>query len=507
MSAAAVSPISEKPQVSSELKQFLQQSSHYIMGFGGGLALGFISFPIFTRVFSVADFGMIEYVSKLLLLLTALSKAGMQNSVLRFFDQKAFATDKEAAKRYYSTVFFGVTATAAAVTIPLLLSGLLPESIKSPVISLLIFASSLIFVRAMQSILLSFLRIEERTMAVNVLTIVTKAVTMAGVLLVLFFGIGASVRTYFAVVIAVESAIVFGITGWLISRGLLHVTSFDPTLFRTAALFGLPMILHETSSIFLDAGDRVMVEHYLGPKPLGLYTVAYGLSAQLNTVLMVPLSMAIVPVYMRLWNTGGRVKTSEFLNTTLDLFLMAAAGVMAIVFVLSRDAVMLMASAKYHGADALIPTIVAGLLFSAAQMFLNAGLMIHKKTYAMAGVLALSAVINFAINAWFLPRIGLQAAAIATLVSYAFCTLVLAWMTNRVLPLKLAIKPLCGYTFAALVVCVSVSRLEFGNAFLNCVAKSILCSLIYYSILYILDGRVRTMSIKAWAHLRPQALR
>ncbi len=505
MSAVVVAPISDKPQVSSELKQFLQQSSHYVIGFGGGLALGFISFPIFTRVFSVADYGRIEYVSKLLLLLTALSKAGMQNSVLRFFDQKTFDTDKEAARRYYSTVFFGVTATAAAVTIPLLLSGFLPESVKSPVISVLIFASSLIFVRAMQSILLSFLRIEERTVAVNVLNIVIKATTLAGVLLLLFMGASASVRTYFLVVMGVESAIVLGITGWLISRGLLRLRSFDPALFRTAALFGLPMILHETSSIFLDAGDRVMVEHYLGPDPLGLYSVAYGLSAQLNTVLMVPLNMAIVPVYMRLWNTEGRVKTSEFLNTSLDLFLMTGAGVMAIVFVLSRDTVTLMASSKYQGADALIPIIVAGLLFSAAQMFLNAGLMIHKKTYAMAGVLAISAAINFGMNAWLLPKIGLQAAAIATLVSYAFCTFVLAWMTNQVLPLKLAVKPLCGYSFAAIVVCLSVSRLEFGNAFLNCIGKSILCVSIYYAILYAIDSRVRTMSFKAWAHLSPQA--
>ena len=503
MSAVAVAPISEKPQVTGELKQFFQQSSHYILGFGGSLAFGFISFPIFTRVFSVADFGMIDLISKILLLLTALSKCGMQNSVLRFFDQKTFATDKEAAKRYYSTVFFGVSATAAVVTVPFLLSGLLPAPVKSPEVSVLIFASSLIFVRAMQSILSTFLRIEERTLAVNALTILIRATTLAGVLMLLFLGISASVRTYFLVVMGVESAIVLALSGWLVSRGLLHLTSFDPALFRTAALFGLPMILHETSGIFLDAGDRIMVDHYLGPDPLGLYTVAYGLSAQLNTVLMVPMSMAIVPVYMRLWNTEGKAKTSEFLNTTLDFFLMMAAGVMAMVFVLSRDAVALLASSKYDGVDALIPTIVAGLLFSAAQMFLNAGLIIHKKTYAMAGVLAVSAMINFAINALFLPRIGLQAAAIATLVSYAFCTFVLSWMTNKVLPLKLEIKPMCGYFLAAFVVCVTVSRLEFGNSFFNCITKSTLCICIYYAILYFMDSRVKTMSQKAWSYLRP----
>jgi O-antigen/teichoic acid export membrane protein len=497
MNAAATIPMNGKPEPApNELKRFLVQSSHYMLGIGGGLALGFISFPIFTRVFSIADFGMIDYIQKLLLLLTALSKGGMQNSVLRFFDQKTFATDKDAAKRYYSTVFFGVSATAGIVTILLLVVGKLPALANSTTAGLLTFASLLVFIRALQSILQSFLRIEERTKAVNVLNILIKALTIVGVLTLLFFGLSANVRSYFQIVIAVEGAIVALLTLWLLQRHLLQLSSFDTTLFRAAAIFGLPMIMHETAGIFLDAGDRFMVEYFLGPEPLGLYSVAYGLAGQVNMVMMTPLGLAIVPVYMRLWNTEGAAKTSEFLNTTLDLFLMASAGAMAAVTVLSHDAVMLMASAKYKGADELIPMIVAGLLLYAAQMFLNAGLIIHKKTYAMAAVLALSALLNFALNAWLLPQIGLKAAAIATFVSYAVCTLVLAAMTHQVLPLKLPIRKLLGYVVAATLVVVAVPFVNFGNLFLNCIGKSILSVSLYFAILFTIDSRVRSMSSK-----------
>lgn len=70
--------------VTDELRKLLRHSSHYLTGIVISLALGFISFPIFTRVFSVSDYGTIDLVAKVLPLLTALSKMGLQQSALRF---------------------------------------------------------------------------------------------------------------------------------------------------------------------------------------------------------------------------------------------------------------------------------------------------------------------------------------------------------------------------------------------------------------------------------------
>ena len=80
------------------MKKLIQHSSHYLAGLFGGLAIGFISFPIFTRIFSVADYGMIDFIQKILLVPTALSKAGMQNSVLRFYNEKEFSSNRQSAR-------------------------------------------------------------------------------------------------------------------------------------------------------------------------------------------------------------------------------------------------------------------------------------------------------------------------------------------------------------------------------------------------------------------------
>lgn len=102
--------------VTNELKKLLQHSSHYLSGILISLAVGFISFPIFTRAFSVSEYGTIDLIAKVLLLLTALSKMGLQQSALRFYDGSAFSSDQASARRYYSTMLGGVALTAAFAT-------------------------------------------------------------------------------------------------------------------------------------------------------------------------------------------------------------------------------------------------------------------------------------------------------------------------------------------------------------------------------------------------------
>src|SRR5215471_2182008 len=77
------------------------------------MLLGFASFPVFTRVFSVSDYGAMSLVLKVLLLLTVLGKFGLQNSVQRFYAEEGASLDEVVSRRYYSTLFFGALATGA----------------------------------------------------------------------------------------------------------------------------------------------------------------------------------------------------------------------------------------------------------------------------------------------------------------------------------------------------------------------------------------------------------
>lgn len=480
--------------VGNELRKLLQHSSHYLTGILASLGLGFISFPIFTRLFSVSDYGTIDLIAKVLLLLVALSKMGLQQSALRFYDGRLFASDRLAARRYYSTMLGGMALSATCITVLFWGAvGVAPKSLISrPLALLLCLASALILVRALTSVLWVFLRVQEKTKLYSVFTVIIKGASVAAICLSILL-LGRSVLAFYSGTIFVEMAVAVALSAILLRGGLVNIGAFDVTLFRAGLAFGLPLICYELASITLDAGDRVLVRHYLGANTLGFYSLAYGMSDYVNNLLIVPINLALAPIYLRLWMTEGQARTSEFLSRGLDIFIMSSVGIFAVVAATAHDAVTLFASSKYHGAEALIPTLVAGLLIYTSHSFLSAGLMICKSTRTMAKLLAYSALLNVGLNCLLLPRMGVQAAAIATLLSYLFCVVLLARASFKLLPLRLDVRAIARYAFAAIVAWYAASRIEFPSSLANLVARSVVAFIVYSGLLYATDSRVRAV--------------
>ncbi|HYZ83978.1 MAG TPA: oligosaccharide flippase family protein, partial [Bryobacteraceae bacterium] len=268
MQATATAPANSAVR---ELQRLVKQSSHYLLGIVGGLAVGFISFPIFTRTFSVAEYGLIDLVQKVLLLVIAFSKGGLQNSVLRFFDGPAFRSNPGSERRFYSTMFTGVGLASMAVYVAfavVVAFGTRFGRIETQVGQVLVLAAILIPLRSVQSVVSSFLRVQERTRAYSVTNIVIRAGTVAAVL-AMFPVLGRNIQAYFWGTVLVEAAVLIWMAASLYKAGVLRFLTFDRALFVAAASFGLPLIVQELAGIVLDSGDRFLVQSYLGAEPLG----------------------------------------------------------------------------------------------------------------------------------------------------------------------------------------------------------------------------------------------
>jgi O-antigen/teichoic acid export membrane protein len=476
-----------------ELKNLGRQSFHYLAGLVGNMGLGFISFPIFTRAFTVADYGLIDFAQKILLIPTALSKMGMQNSALRFYNQGTESTKREPAD-YYSTMLIGVALAALVLTL-LFLGGVrvLPGLvIDTPLARVLYFAGVLIVIRSVQSILLAFLRVEERTKTFCMVNVATKAATIAAVCALLPWA-GASANTYFSGTIAAEAVFVLLMIAPLLRRGLLHLRGIDPALLRAAAAFGLPMVLYELAGWALLYGDRGMIRHYLGEQALGYYTAAYGLANYVNDFVTAPLGMAITPIYLRIWANEGREQTSKFLKLSLGIFLMAATLVLAVTALVCQDSVVLLASAKYAAAGSLIPVLVTAMLIHTNHQFFCAGLIIEKRTGTMALVFLAGTALNLALNAVLLPRIGLQGAPMAALVSRGLCILVLWRLSARILPLSPKLSDLLRYAVAGLLAWIVASQIQLYPIVLNIIIRGTVAVVVYLASLCALDPRARIL--------------
>src|SRR5215471_14223561 len=218
------------------LKTLLRHSSHY---FGGRLALmvlGFASFPVFTRVFSVADYGTLNLIQNTVLLLTVLAKFGFQHALQRFYPEHAASQDPLALRRYYSTLFYG--------------SGLLGGFFSSLFLGAMVFgfgrflgisvtgtlalATTLVVIRSLRSMQLNLMQMENKTKLYNGMEFLQKAGAIGLTLLFLW---SRSIVAVFLGMIVIEGAVMFQYGAILARRGLMSPNLFDLKFFRDAAVF------------------------------------------------------------------------------------------------------------------------------------------------------------------------------------------------------------------------------------------------------------------------------
>jgi O-antigen/teichoic acid export membrane protein len=414
---------------------FIRDIGNYLVGRGSLILLGFVTFPLLTRVLPVEQYGILSLTFRLVLLLVVLSKCGLQYSAARFFD--ATKSDLAGQRRFYSTLLIGPAITSllfSAIYMAVLFSSSALRK-DSQLFHCLLLAPVAVVLRTLQSMLLSFLRNEGRSRLHTIVEVMTKVTTMFGLIALAVAG----EHKAFPVVVATmaaEAVVVAIQMGDVLRRGLIHPTAIDWDLIRTSLMFGMPLIAYELSSLVLDSADRIIVQRYMGDHSLGLYSAAYSISGYLQDVVMTPLNLALFPIYMRLWNEEGKEATSRFLSMALSWFSVIALFIVGLSTLCSGDALVFLASNRFAGAEGLLKVLVPALMVYALHIFFNVGLVLQKRTTLLAIIVIAAAAVNIAANFLWIPRYGLMGAAGATFLSYAVMVVTLIVVNRKILPLR-----------------------------------------------------------------------
>jgi len=302
-----------------------------------------------------------------------------------------------------------------------------------------------------------------------------------------------NVQNVLLVTLGIEAAAVAVVVLLLFRRGVVKLSEFDRKLFWVALMFGFPMVGYEAAGFILDSGDRILLQHYLGLQAVGYYSAGYNMTSYISDSLIYSVSLALFPIYMRLWVNEGRAPTQAFLNNALDKFLLVAMCILAGVAATARDAIVVLGSHKLLAAYPLLPVLMIGLMIYTLHIFLNVGLLLYKKTYTMAKLITLAAVLNVVLNVILIPRIGLQGAAIATLVSYAVFVVLLGRASFALLPLRFNVPGCLRYALAAVAGAFVATRVECASALVSLILRGGICLAVYVAALWLMDSSFRAM--------------
>lgn len=195
--------------------------------------------------------------------------------------------------------------------------------------------------------------------------------------------------------------------------------------------FSAPFIPHLLAASALAFIDRLMLEAYVGVEEVGNYQFAYSLGSGIVFVYAVLAAYLEPKLYIK-----TEVKGRDDLLLQLYQRVLLAAGAAGAVATLAlagwfRDE---FEARGYETAGSLIGIILFAHLYHTFYLAANYRLARERKTWPIAVSTTCAALLNISLNAVLIPQYQALGAAWATLISYAFLSLLIASISSAILP-------------------------------------------------------------------------
>ncbi len=230
---------------------------------------------------------------------------------------------------------------------------------------------------------------------------------------------------------------------------------FNKGIWKNESIFAITLIPHYLASIVLTSSDRIMVASLDSLSNAGIYTVVYGV-ATIGTIVWNAIQSSLTPTVYEKLNSDKLDGIDVLANNIVLIF-----GIISILISLLGPEVIRIMGPKSYGSGAyVIPPIVGAIfisclynLFSMIEFYHNKGLFI---TFASVTAGILNIVLNFI----FIPKFGYVAAGYTTLVTYCILSILHYINMRRIEKRKIYNnKNLFIICLVVLVICICTSFL------------------------------------------------
>lgn len=394
--------------------------------------VGFLTFPIYTRVFSVSEYGLIALILVSIGLMGMFVNVGVNNAVQRHYWEPGIQRNEQQEivssglfLLFCSSVLWGVI-----LTIVLSYSSHWIEQSYGIRWEVIILALATLFVDQLLSYSVDTIRLHFKPKYFLVVSFVKNLVGMAlGLLLVVGFQLG--MYGYFAGPLIASSIAVF-LALWFIRKDL--VFKVELLQVKKLLLFGFPFIFVGLAYWIFGSMDRWMLLRLSTVQEVGLYSVAYKF-ATVIVFLNTAFGRAWSPYANKTRSTS--VDYQRIFGKIFAAWFFSLASVGFLVSLFSNELLQLITPKEYWPAASVLPFVVAGVVLFGTTQISVIGISIEKKTKYLTYGAWVAAIANLILNWIFIPQYGALGAAISTLLSYLLLTLYFLYWTQRLHPIVL----------------------------------------------------------------------
>src|SRR3989338_684068 len=410
-----------------DLKGLGRETAVYGLSTVVGRLLNFFLLPLYTYVFTPAEYGIVTLIFICMGFLNVLYSYGMDFAFMRHADERgAFPTAFWSLA--FSSVGFSIIIYCFATPLSAVL-GTAPEYSQ-----VLRYCAWIPAFDALALVPFGQLRLRHKAgryagikainivvnLACNSIFLVRWEMGMRGVFL-------ASLTACALTLILLAPVLASGLR-----------SSFNPSLYGSLLRFALPMIPGAAASMVVQLIDRPILKYLTDDATVGLYQANY----RLGIFMMMAVNMFDAswrPFFLqRAQDSGGRKVLARVLTyftagaSLLFLFIaLFIPHIVALPLFVGKPLI----HPDYWGGLAIVPVVTLGYLFNGIYVNLLAAPAFAQRSELIAYATTLGASVNVGANLLWIPSWGMMGAAAATLAAYMAMAASLLLMGRKVYPI------------------------------------------------------------------------
>ncbi|MCC3648466.1 oligosaccharide flippase family protein [Cytobacillus oceanisediminis] len=460
-------------------KKLINNSLIFAVGNFGSKLIVYFLVPLYTYYLTPVEFGTVDFFITTISFLMPILSFSIADSVLRFVMDKNY--DKK------------VVLINSILIIMLGFSVLL--------VSLPILTNTIFF----KDYLLYFYLLIALKLLNNVFNEYNK-----GKGLVKLYAVGGILNAFILLISNILLLVIFdkGISGYLNSLIIANMCSsllafiggkiyqdidikkVNKRTMKEMLLYSIPLVPNALMWWTMNLSDRYIITFFLGLGANGLYAVANKIPSILNI---------ITSIFFQAWQMSAIEEAesknkSSFFSNVFNVFWLVMLVSTSFLLTHLKFVIEILVSDDYYSAWKYVPFLLLGVVFSSFSGFLGSNYIAAKKTSGIFKTSVIGAIINIILNITLIPIIGINGAAIGTMISFFIIWLLRIIDTKQFVNIKLNI---IKFTLTMIVIC-----LQIGVLYLNLPFEYIVQLSFWTLVILINFKEIKVISLKLIGVLR-----
>ena len=450
--------------------------------------LGILLVPLYTRVLSPADYGLVALVSAITGAVGTFVVLGLDSAAQVYYFDDSDDGRRLSVMGSWFWCQLGVS-TAASVLIIVNASWLGPHISRSPSASwVLVLAALAVPLGAFRQVAGIWLRCNRMAWKVaGFFTASALSSIVASAVMVLVFRLGVPGVFLGQLLGAVITAVI----GFTIIRRTIRPRHFSRRVLAGMFRFGLPLIPAALAGWITASSDRIILNIMLGETAVGLYSVAASV-ATVVALFTVAFQFAWGPFALSIVN-GPRGR--EVLGVALSWFMLVSCFLAVTISIFAPEVLRLLTTPKFYAAASSVPYLAFSVVAMGVMQVVAIGAYVAKKSTIVAGGMFVGAAVNVVLNFALIPLMGRDGAGAATLAAYLVAAIYTYLRSQRHFRIDYRIGQVLAIGVWSMVAVIGCRVLLSAPGVVSVLLRSCVCA--SFVVLAIVCGLVKPAHIRS----------